>query len=244
MNLEILKRIGLSDGEIKVYSAILDAGVSSINSIHEKIGIDRRNIYDILNKLIEKGFISYSSENHRKIYKATNPQKIISFIEEKKSNLENIRIEVLKKIPEIDKVFNSKKNKIFSEIFKGPEGIKAIWDDMLKAKAVYWIGSGRYVPKMFPAFFKNWNKKRIHKKVEWFNLVRNEMRREIKAMPLEQIKFLPPEFSGNPTVVAIYENKVVNFLYGENLYGFVIESKELAENYKGYHQYLWKISKN
>jgi len=54
MNLEILRKIGLSEGEIKVYNALLEIGVTSINNIHKKVGVDRRNIYDILNKLIEK----------------------------------------------------------------------------------------------------------------------------------------------------------------------------------------------
>ena len=53
MTLEILRKIGLSEGEIKVYNALLDLGTSSLNQIHEKTGIERRNIYDILNKLIE-----------------------------------------------------------------------------------------------------------------------------------------------------------------------------------------------
>jgi len=59
MNLEILRKIGLSEGEIKIYSALVDEGLSSINKIHEKTGIERRNIYDILNKLIEMYQLSY-----------------------------------------------------------------------------------------------------------------------------------------------------------------------------------------
>ena len=58
-------------------------------------------------------------------------------------------------------------------------------------------------------------------------------------------KFLPKEFSGNPTVTAIYGNKVAQLLFGEYMNVFVIESKELAENYKKYHKYLWdKVAKD
>ena len=74
--------------------------------------------------------------------------------------------------------------------------------------------------------------------------MRIEMKKEVKQMPYEHIKFLPKEFSGSPTVVGIYGNKIVNFLFGENLFAFVIESKELSENYKRYHKYLWeKVAK-
>ena len=70
MNLEILKKIGLSEGEIKVYNALLEIGATSINNIHEKIGIDRRNIYDILNKLIERGLISYVETDGKRTFKS------------------------------------------------------------------------------------------------------------------------------------------------------------------------------
>ena len=58
-------------------------------------------------------------------------------------------------------------------------------------------------------------------------------------MPLEEVRFLPKEFSGNPAVVGIFGNKVVNFLFTEDFFAFVIESKEIAENYGAYHKYLW-----
>ena len=130
-----------------------------------------------------------------------------------------------------------------AEIFRGKEGIKTVWDDMLAtgAKETRWIGSGRYVPKAMPAYFKHWNERRVRQKTKWINLLRDDMRGEVIApYTLEVLKFLPPEFSGNPIVICTYGNKVVNFQFGDPLFAFVIGSKELAENYRRYHSYLWK----
>ena len=80
MKTEILRKIGLSDGEIKVYSALLDLRRSPVNKIHEKTGIERRNIYDILNKLIEKGLVSYTIEKGKKTYQCTHPNKLVEEI--------------------------------------------------------------------------------------------------------------------------------------------------------------------
>jgi predicted transcriptional regulator len=249
MNLEILKKIGLSDGEIKVYNALLDIGVSSINKIHEKVGVDRRNIYDILNKLIERGLVSYIEENNKRVFKITNPEKILSYIEEKKSNLNQIKEEVSTIIPHIQEIYNSKKNDISAEIFKGPEGLKAVWDDMLNYDAIYWIGSGMYVPDTFPAYWNDWNKRRIKRKVKSFHLFINEKWQDYLNFPVKNMctaaKHLPKEFSGSPTVTVIYGDKVAQMLFGEYINMFVIESKELAENYKKYHKYLWdKVAKD
>ena len=146
-------------------------------------------------------------------------------------------------LPNIEEVYNSSKPKIALEAFRGKEGIKSVWDDMLNYKEIRWIGSGNFVPKQMPAFFNDWNERRREKKIDSYHLFRSEIKKEmIKNVGFA--KFLPQEFSGNPTVIAIFGDKVVNFLFGQELFAFVIESKELAENYKQYHKYLWeKVAK-
>ena len=242
---ESLRKIGLSEGEIKVYSALLNNGSLPVNLIHEKVGIERRNIYDILNKLIERGLISYVTENKRKSYSISHPSKILGYIEEQKHELEQTKQEVTKDIPSLIEKFNFKRPDVSAEVYRGYGGVKAIWEDMLNYKEVRWIGSGRYVPKKFPHFFENWNMRRIKKKVKWFNLMREELRKETKTMPFEELKFLPKEFSGNPTVICVYGNKVVSFLFGDDIFAFLIESKDLADNYRRYHKYLFEnVAKN
>ncbi len=244
MNLEILKKIGLSEGEIKVYGALLEIGVTSINNIHEKIGIDRRNIYDILNKLIERGLVSYIETNGIRTFRISNPDKLISYIEEKKSRLDNIKSEVTKIMPAIHDMFQSEKQKMFAEIFKGAEGLKAVWDDLLNYDAIYWIGSGGYVPEQYTAYFNDWNKRRKRKGVKSYHLYRSEKWKFALKSWFTDARVLPPEFSGNPTVTVTYGDKVTQMLLGEEIAVFVIQSKELAENYKKYHKFLWdKVAK-
>lgn len=241
MVVELLRKIGLSEGEIKVYSVLLHFGLSSVNKIHEKTGIERRNIYDILNKLIGRGLCTYSMENQKRLFQISHPQKIMDYVADKKNELEKVENEVKKELPHLANQFNSRLPDIYSEVYRGPEGIKAIWEDTLQYDAVYWIGSGRYLPQKFPIWFRNWNKKRVEKKVQWINLMREEMREKIKhPLDYEEIRYLPTEFSGSPIVIGVYGDKVINFLLGEQLFGFMIQSKELAENYKRYHHYLWK----
>ncbi len=245
MDLEILRKIGLSEGEVKVYKALLELGATSINNIHEKVGIDRRNIYDILNKLIERGLVSYFDENNKRIFRISSPDKLISYIEEKKAGLDEVKKEVNKILPDVKHAFQTKKEELKAEIFRGAEGMKAVWDDMLNYDNIYWIGSGLYVPLGFPAYWDDWDKRRMKKKVGSYHLFRADKREAVKKRKgfeknkITNWKFLPKEFSGNPTVTVIYGDKVAQMLFGENINVFVIQNKELAENYKRYHKYLW-----
>jgi sugar-specific transcriptional regulator TrmB len=240
MELEILRKIGLSEGEIRIYSALLDAGSSPVRRIHEMTGIERRNIYDILNKLIERGLVTYITEKKKRLFQISHPSSIVGYIEEKKHGLDTTRIEIEGHMPFLIEKFKAKRPEINAEVFRGWDGVKAVWEDMLNYKEVCWIGSGRYLPRKLPHFFQNWNRRRIRLGVKWINLMRAEIRNEReKPFQLEEMRFLPPEFSGNPTVIAIFGDKTTNFIFGDEIFAFVIESRKLAENYRRYHKYLW-----
>ena len=61
---EILKSIGLSKNEIKIYIALLELGPCLMGKICGKTKIHRRNVYDSIEMLKEKGFISSTIINN------------------------------------------------------------------------------------------------------------------------------------------------------------------------------------
>jgi len=236
MIIKELKILGMTKGEIKVYSVILYTGSSSLNKIHEKTGMERRAIYDILNKLIEKGFVTYSIEKRKRTYQCSPITKIKEKINEKKEEL--INFENL--IPKLDEIYKSKKPKINLEIFRGKEGIRTIFESMLDYKECFFIGGGFYVIELLPNYWPQYNKRRINKKIKWYSLSRFETRNMKKPEgKFLYLKYLPKEFSGSPSVIFIFGNKIVNVLWGEEWFGFMVESKEITENYKKYYKYLW-----
>ena len=218
MQLELLKELGLSDGEIKVYSAILHIGISSVNKIHEKTGVERRNIYDILNKLIEKGFVSYNIEKEKRVYQCSPPKVLFERIKNKEEKLKELE----KQMPEISAVYENSKPSIMAQIYRGKDGIRAVFEDMLDYKENYFIGGGHYIVKLLPHYWANYNQRRIKLKVKWINIWRYELKKEAKQLPLEVIKILPKEFSGYPNVVFIYGNKIANVLLSEDFFSFFI----------------------
>src|SRR3989338_781677 len=229
MALEILRKLGLSDGEIKIYVTLLNIGRTTLQKINENTSIERRNIYDILNKLIEKGLVNYIQENKRRYFQVSNPNSLKHYVSEQKNDLFSIEEELEKHLPEITAKYNALHYDINGEIYRGKEGIKAVWEDMLNYKEIRWIGSGRYVPKLFPVWFANWNNRRIKKRVMIYNLFRSEFRGKVNSFLLEHIRFLPEEFSGNPCPICVYGNKTVHFVLGSILFAFLIENKETAE---------------
>ncbi|MBC8495434.1 hypothetical protein H8D36_04735 [archaeon] len=226
--------LGLTKGEIKVYNSILNLGRPSVNQIHEKTGVERRGIYDIINKLIGKGLISYTVENGKKTYLVA-PSKLKELLRAKKEEVKSFE----KILPQIDRIYNSSKPDVGFEIFRGKEGVKTVFEDMLNYKKVYAIAGGFYITQELPYYWPQYNKRRIKTKCVWRNLIRHDF----GVLPKDELvkaKVLPKEFSGNPVVIIIYGNKVVNLSWGEEWFAFVIENEDVAQNYKQYHKYLWE----
>lgn len=250
---EILKKIGFTNAEIKVYLALVELGSSSINNIQEKTNIERRYIYDVLNKLIEKGFVSYTTEKGKKTYQITNPNRILGFVQEQKSNLEETEKDINQVLPQIIQQFNEHKPDIKVEILRGKEGMKALGEDLLTVKNNYFIGGNGSVQEYMPYFWIHYNKKRIKKKVFWHDLIIEgtlmddfkslaKAREELKKLKFYEYKIIPSKL-GSPHIISIFGDKVAMTLWKDQPFTVVIQNKDIADSYLEYFKFLWNVAK-
>jgi sugar-specific transcriptional regulator TrmB len=236
MNTSVLKKIGLTDTEIKIYVELLSLGATSAGKIVEQTGIYRKNLYDALNKLKEKGLITYVTENKIKVFQAKEPDNLIRFLEEKKEELEEL-------LPELNAKANSQNPEIESEIYRGTEGIKTILKECLNYKDVLFIGATGDVENRLPYFWPHYNKKREKLKCKWKLLLVHEAKNKpITKSQYYEYKILPEILSGL-NVIYIYGDYVANVLWLEKPLAFVIKHKTLANNYRKYFVFLWKTIK-
>ncbi len=80
---ETLKSIGLTNGEARVYIALLSLGTSTVSPIVKLSGISSSKVYFILNRLAVKGLVSMSIKEKNRIYSATEPERILDYLEER-----------------------------------------------------------------------------------------------------------------------------------------------------------------
>src|SRR3989344_3270554 len=87
---ETLKELGLADEEVKVYLGMLKIGSNLASKISEETRINRSHVYQLLERLIAKGFVSYAIKENRKYFSAVNPEKLIQIVKEREQKLKNI----------------------------------------------------------------------------------------------------------------------------------------------------------
>lgn len=245
-----LKELGLSEGQVKVYISVLELGIASLKKIQEKTGLERRSIYDILNKLIEKGLISYTVENNKSTYQCTHPNKLLEDIKEKQKSLKELE----DKIPDVKKLFAMSKPDIRSEVYRGNEGVKSLLDEILDYKESFWMGGNsmenyKAVPEGFQIWFYKWMERRVKKKHMMYDLVSHGMflkglepsKKEEHEKKFYKYKSLPDGMYV-PLVIVIFGNKVAQIQWDRQSFAFVIESEKAKSSFMKYFHHFWDMN--
>ena len=244
MHLELLKEIGLSEGQVSVYASLLEIGNGTLNKIHEKTGIERRNIYDILNKLIERGLVSYTLERNKKTFQCTNPGRLREEVEKKEAALKELK----QTLPEVKALFSLSKPEIRAEVYRGNEAMKALLIEALEYKAMYWIGGNSGVEKTnLKNWFNHWMQRRVEKKCMLYDLLdygtyldcMEPNKLGINKKMLYKRCELPPQLA-SPMVILIFGDKVAQILWSRQSFAFVMQSKESKDSFMRYFHYFWK----
>ncbi|MDO8660920.1 MAG: helix-turn-helix domain-containing protein, partial [Candidatus Woesearchaeota archaeon] len=132
MNIELLESIGLTKAEIKVYLALLELGSSTTGPIVEKSHASSSKIYEILEKLMQKGLASFVIESGMKYFEAAPPSRILEYVKEKEDSLTKQRQELQNIIPELELKQKLSNHKSDATIFRGLKGVKTAHEDILK----------------------------------------------------------------------------------------------------------------
>ena len=75
-----LIKMGLTSGEAKVYVALAEIGSTTVGPIVNKSKVAYSNIYEILNRLIDKGLVSFIIKEKTKYFQAATPNNIKKFL--------------------------------------------------------------------------------------------------------------------------------------------------------------------
>ena len=236
------RKLGFSDGEGRVYQAILHSENATLQFIHEQTGIERRNVYDIISKLIHKGLLTYISENKHKVYRTTHPKKIEEYLQRQKQQVEEQERLLAKDLPSLLQAYQSARPVVDAQVYRGVEGVRTLMDETLDYSHHYFIGGNWGVRKYLGTRWQDkWEQKRAERKIWWHDIITKKLIHPPpeKRMPYYERKVLPEEFF-SPNVIFIFGDNVVNIYWGEPLLAVRIESREISRNYLEYFKFLWK----
>jgi sugar-specific transcriptional regulator TrmB len=239
---EELKKLGFTDNETKVYAALLKLGSTNAGEIIKKTRLHRNIVYDNLERLIEKGLVSFVTIKNIKHFEVTSSEELKRYIKKQKEEVLQKEKIVNRILPEINKVRASAERKQEATVFKGKKGLKTILEEVTKTKTeILVFGTGWGMKEILGSYYEQWHLKLRQNRIKG-RILLPENRKGLFLEPFAA-KYLP-EKNVMPSTIAVYENKVLNIAWGEEPIAVLFISEKVSDSYKKYFQMLWGLAKN
>lgn len=239
-----LEELGLSKNEAAVYITLLKLGPAPVGKITEQSGVHRRNVYDALERLEKKGLMCQKVKGRAKYFKAASPMNLLHIVEEDKQRL-NIKEKRASSVAsELMAAYRrSKENNTNVTLYKGVKGIRTVLQDILNTGTENRVLGAHTPPEVIESYLINFHTKRVKLGIKNKLIFSNDFSRarELSKLPHTEVRLMPRK-QDKTTAINIYGNKVAILSWSEPI-SIVIEEKKIAEYFRYYFDFLWKILK-
>lgn len=239
MDTTILEEIGLSKGEITVYTTLLALGMTKVGHIIEKSSMASSAVHNALHTLTNKGLLSSVKKGKIKFYQSAPPRYIAKFIEQKKERF----LEILPQLEEKEKKQSEKQE---AEVFEGIKGLTTMLnlfiEDLKKGEEFLFFATD--IPnlnKEVQEFFEKYDFKRKEKGLNVKGLAPLEMKPLFENRKTLKVRY--PSFP-IPKSIGIVRDRIEITSWQSKPVGYLIRSKEIADSYRELFNKIWDISKN
>lgn len=246
MNTRILEEIGLTDSEIKVYLALLELGSSKKGAIVKKAGITSSKIYEVTDKLIEKGLASYVMKDNVKYFNAAPPSRIKNYLKEKESKIKEQEEDFDKILPTLELKQKLAEKETDAEVYRGWKGLQTVYNDLLDSlkpgDEFYIFGASRGIDaKKVKTFYSRFNEKVIKNKIKAHIIFNENARGNIpNAERAGKVRYLNQT---TPSEIVIYKNKTAVVLLEKDPLTILIRGESVAKSFKAYFDVMWIAAK-
>ena len=240
-----LLKIGLTEGEARVYIALMGLGSTTVGPIVKKSGVAYSNIYDVLQRLMEKGIVSYIVKNKTKYFQAASPSNLYTYLEKKEKELTKQREELKEILPQLAKLQQIVPQQE-AEVFLGMKGLRTAYEKVLSGLGkddedlFFYIHEEEYAEESDRFYF---SMQSIFKAVPHSRGISNQEYRSspfIKQASYINMRYVDFPIPGN---MDICNDRLLLVSWEEPIIAVLIHSKSIAEHFRRYFNAVWQVAK-
>ena len=250
MDFDALRKIGLTEGEIKVYLSLIRLGETTSGPLIDESGVSPSKAYSVLDRLAKKGLASHIMKRKTKYFKAADPNRLLIHIKEKESELKSQEARIKQLIPILELQNNSAMTQETAQVYDGLKGIQTARERTLKimnkGDEMWIIGISRtpYEGSM-NSYFKDYHKRRHEKGIKCrylYNEYARSYGEESAKYPLSEVKYMPAGFITHSWIEVYADTVTIGINKGKS-FSVVIQNQEVANSFKSYAKLLWSIAR-
>lgn len=226
MQTALLEEIGLTKGEIAVYLAMLGLGSVTVRPIVDKAKVSYSKIYDILERLINKGLVCFVIKENKRYFEAAPVERIMDYMQDKEKKVHNQKAQLKNLLPELKLKQQLAQYSSIATIYKGIKGLHtAFYSSIKKTNEIFMIEGAK--SNTTNTFFK-----KFAKDAKKIKVISNNKSENI----WKNVKYSPQI---TPATITIFGERVIIIPASKDITLFVIDSKEVADSFKIQFNNLW-----
>ncbi|MFH1590176.1 MAG: helix-turn-helix domain-containing protein [archaeon] len=228
---EQLKKAGLTGNEAKVYHELLKKGSLSAYKLARNISMDRTLSYTVLNHLIEKGLASYIIKDNKKYFEASPPENLLNSLKKQEAFIKDL-------IPNLKNIQQQTDHPQEINVYEGKDGLRTFLNIVLRHKEFSSFGATGGM------FYQLYELPRLAKKLKDMDarLIGHPKYKNTDAFILKNVKYRYLNINAEATT-SIFGDYISIHLLTQKPIVIVIKNKEIAESYRNYFNFLWKVAK-
>ncbi len=234
MDTEILQGIGLTEAQAKTYLRLVEIGETPPPELAKDLGETRTNMYSILEQLEQKKLAVRTDEGKKITYRPSHPVNLEAYVERRRNVILNWEYKLTSILPGMVKNYFATTEQPEVRFFQGREALERIYEDILEThkdfKLIMTPNGHDYMGK---DFLNDFIKKRVKKKIKVEALTPNtpeaNHRKDVDKKMLLSRTFYSPEAFDVPVEINIYGDKVAYLSFGNEVFGTIIHSPQIAQ---------------
>lgn len=243
-HVEQLTNLGLTQGEAKVYLAMIHTGPSSVGKIVKISGISQSKVYNVLERLILKGLASYNLQGRIKHFQSLEPARLHEYIQKKEDEVKRQKEDIIQIINNLSKNIYATKRST-SEIFIGERSLRSAYmtllSDAKKGDVLRYFYPYPDAHENASPFYSRFYKYQKSKRLIERGIVNLEFKnsQHFKEIP-KDVKLRHVDFP-LPGTIDILVDKIL-IVDWQTITGILITSSEIASIFVNYFDSIWKIA--
>lgn len=241
---EQLANLGLTQGEAKVYLAMIQIGPSRAGKIVEISGVSQSKVYNVLDRLILKGLASYNIQDNIKHFQSLEPSRLHEYIQKKENEVRKQKEGIIQIINDLSKNIYATRRST-SEIFVGERSLHSEYMTLLSEAK-----KGDILRYFYPYPDVHENASPFYSRFYMYQKSKGIVERGIVTIDFENSKHfkeIPKDVKLRyvdfplPGTIDIFMDKLL-IVDWKTTTGILITSSEITGIFAEYFDSIWKIA--
>ena len=238
-----LTKLGFTNKEAKIYLALIEVNEASAQVLAKSAELNRSTTYVILDSLIQKGLVSTIEKNGVKLFQSTPPEQVLSFLQEKTKQYQDLVGYAHQILPELKAVFKGVGTKPNIQFFEGEEGIKTVYEETLTSTETIRAFASiddmhNTLPEYFPEYYHRRAGRGIHIRAIFPDTEKTRERIKFNEQESRTAQLIPSDKFAFTPEINVYDNKLI-FMSLKERFALVIQSAEIADAMKKIFELAW-----